>query len=122
MEEVYTSTTTNTLEIQDGDEEFARRVVTELLECGIPSDSIRCEYFDETGGSCLKYVAPRRNIGVRISIFGSLLFKRSNGDMSYKKTSTSDWIFMTPDELDKYIFRALIEYGKLMWIESNLCF
>jgi len=122
MEEVYTSTTTNTLEIQDGDEEFARHVITELLECGIPGDAIRCEYFDETGGSSLKYVAPRKNIGVRISIFGSLLFKRSNGYMSYKKTSTSDWIFMTPDELDKYIFRALVEYGKLMWIENNLCF
>lgn len=122
MEVVCTTTITNTLEIQDGDEEFARRVVTELLECGIPSDSIRCEYFDETGGSSLKYIAPRKNIGVRISIFGSLLFKRSNGNMSYKKTSTSDWIFMTPDELDKYIFRALVEYGKLMWIESSLCF
>lgn len=122
MEEVCTTTITNTLEIQDGDEEFARRVVTELLECGIPSDAIRCEYYDETGGSSLKYVAPLKNVGVRISIFGSLLFKRNNGDMSYKKTSTSDWIYMTPEGLDKDIFRALIEYGKLMWIETSLCF
>lgn len=122
MEEVYTSTTTNTLEIQDGDEEFARHVITELLECGIPGNAIECEFYDETGGSSLKYVAPRRNIGVRIRVFGSLLFKRNNGNMFYKKISNSDWIYMTPDDLDKDIFRALVEYGKLMWIENNLCF
>ena len=122
MEEVCTTTIANTLEIQDGDKEFARRVVTELLECGIPSDSIRCEYYEETGSRSLKYIAPRKNIGVRISIFGSLLFKRDNGDMSYKKTSSSDWIYMTPDGLDKDIFLALIDYSKLMWIENSLCF
>lgn len=122
MEEVCTSTITNTLEIQDGDVEFARHVVTELLECRIPKDAIRCEYFNETGGSSLKYVAPRKNVGVRIRVFGSLLFKRNNGDMSYRKTSNSEWFYMTPDGLDKDIFRALIDYSKLMWIESSLCF
>ena len=122
MEEVCTTTIANTLEIQDGDKEFARRVVTELLECGIPSDSIRCEYYEETGSRSLKYIAPHKNVGVRISIFGSLLFKRNNGDMSYKKTSGSDWIYMTPDGLDKDIFLALIDYSKLMWIENSLCF